>query len=182
MTTELRFYFDRSACTGCKACVTACRTAHDLPEGLSFRRVEFVESGRWERPADGGPAVPVDVRAHAESRSCRHCRKPACLAACPRQAIAKLANGIVVVNADACTGCRLCIDACPHGAMSWDPVHNVAAKCDFCRDALARGAPPACVAACNMRALDFGPAAERRARYGRPNAGQAAPPSAQCPP
>nr|WP_237267830.1 4Fe-4S dicluster domain-containing protein [Tessaracoccus flavus] len=39
-------------------------------------------------------------------------------------------------------------------------------KCDLCRDRLAVGEKPACVAACPSRALDFGEIEDLRQRYG----------------
>ena len=39
-------------------------------------------------------------------------------------------------------------------------------KCDTCYDIREQGENPACVDSCPMRALDFGPIAELRAKYG----------------
>jgi anaerobic dimethyl sulfoxide reductase subunit B (iron-sulfur subunit) len=39
-------------------------------------------------------------------------------------------------------------------------------KCTFCADHLDRGLPPECVAACPMRALEFGEWSELEARHG----------------
>ena len=39
-------------------------------------------------------------------------------------------------------------------------------KCDFCQDLVAAGKPPACVASCQMRVLEYGDIAELRAKYG----------------
>jgi anaerobic dimethyl sulfoxide reductase subunit B (iron-sulfur subunit) len=42
-------------------------------------------------------------------------------------------------------------------------------KCDFCSDYLEEGKPPACVAACPMRGLDFGELEDLRQKYGSVN-------------
>jgi len=48
-------------------------------------------------------------------RICNHCTNPACLAACPRQAIYKREeDGIVVLDQERCEGYRYCIAACPY--------------------------------------------------------------------
>ena len=39
-------------------------------------------------------------------------------------------------------------------------------KCNFCYDSIDEELPPACVAACPMRALDFGELSELQAKYG----------------
>ncbi len=39
-------------------------------------------------------------------------------------------------------------------------------KCDLCRDEVAQGRVPACVAACPMRAIGFGDISDLRTRHG----------------
>jgi len=39
-------------------------------------------------------------------------------------------------------------------------------KCTFCYDEIDQGRPPACVAACPLRALDYGDRAELEQRHG----------------
>src|SRR3546814_12869267 len=50
-------------------------------------------------------------------KSCLHCDDAPCVTVCPTGASYKRAeDGIVLVNADTCIGCKLCSWACPYGA------------------------------------------------------------------
>ena len=55
--------------------------------------------------------------------------------------------------------------ACPYGHPVLIEELNVVHRCDGCIDLRAAGEKPACVAACPMRALDFGPIEELRAAH-----------------
>ncbi len=72
-----------------------------------------------------------------------------------------------------CIGCRYCMAACPYGSRSFnwvDPrpfikdinldyptrTKGVVEKCNFCEERLAKGLLPACVEACQHKALIFG--------------------------
>jgi anaerobic dimethyl sulfoxide reductase subunit B (iron-sulfur subunit) len=86
---------------------------------------------------------------------------------CPTKAIYKrAADGVVLIDADKCIGCRYCEWACPYGAPQFNEEIGVMTKCDFCEDLLAAGNNPACVDACVMRCLDFGELSELREKYG----------------
>jgi anaerobic dimethyl sulfoxide reductase subunit B (iron-sulfur subunit) len=161
--TGLGFHLDTAACTGCKACVVACKDRHDLPVGVNWRRVVEYGGGAWT----GGPdqPVPVGVFAYQVSLSCMHCADPACLAACPAGAIGKREDGVVRVDPDRCLGCHYCQWACPYGAPQFGPAGTMS-KCDFCADLLDRGGGPACVEACPTRALAWGPLERLRAEHG----------------
>ncbi len=80
-------------------------------------------------------------------------------------------DGIVLIDADACMGCRYCEWACPYGAPQFDAAAGRMTKCTFCADRIDAGLPPSCVAACPMRALDFGPRADLEARHGPATSG-----------
>jgi anaerobic dimethyl sulfoxide reductase subunit B (iron-sulfur subunit) len=163
MVNQYAFFFDASACSGCKACQVACKDRNDLEPGVLWRRVYEVTGGGWERK--GGAWVP-SLAVYNISMACNHCLKPVCGLSCPVKAIWKRDDGIVLIDSARCIGCRYCEWACPYGSIRFDLRKNVVSKCDFCVDAVEAGEPPACVAACPERALDFGDLDELRRKYG----------------
>lgn len=146
------FYFDSDRCIGCKTCVMACKDIHNLPLGVSYRRVYHIASGDWKMDVRGVP-IPQNVYSYSVSMACNHCKEPACVAVCPQKAIQKDKNGIVWIHPEKCVGCRLCAGACPHGAIQFNRQSGVSEKCDLCRERIQRRKEPACVAACPMRCL-----------------------------
>jgi carbon-monoxide dehydrogenase iron sulfur subunit len=80
---------------------------------------------------------------------CRQCNPAPCAEVCPEGAIGKGAFGAWVVNSGECTGCGICVDACPYRVMLLDPQEGLARKCDLCEG------NPACVRYCPMEALTF---------------------------
>lgn len=163
---QLGFYFDQTLCTGCKACVIACKDKHDLPVGVSWRRVAEYTGGSWVVNEAEGTATN-SVFSYYTSVSCNHCADPICVEVCPSTAMHKGENGIVAVDPDICIGCKYCAMACPYGAPQYNSEKGVMTKCDFCADRIAEGGTPACVASCPSRALDFGEIEELTAKYGR---------------
>jgi anaerobic dimethyl sulfoxide reductase subunit B len=146
------FTFDASACTGCKACQVACKDKHQLPVGVLWRRVYEVAGGGWQAH---GAAWQTDVFAYNLSIACNHCMHPKCAGVCPADAYVTRLDGIVYIDASKCIGCGYCLWACPYAAPRYDPHAGIMTKCDFCFDDLDSGLPPACVAACPLRVLDF---------------------------
>jgi anaerobic dimethyl sulfoxide reductase subunit B (iron-sulfur subunit) len=142
----------------------ACKDKHDLEVGRLWRRVATVEGGEWIRQ---GAAWTTSAFAYSMSLSCMHCEQPACVDACPTRAMRKRDDGTVAVDAERCIGCRYCEWVCPYGAPRYDAGAGRMSKCDFCQDERQAGRPPACVAACPMRALEFGEVGELEARHGR---------------
>jgi anaerobic dimethyl sulfoxide reductase subunit B (iron-sulfur subunit) len=160
---RLAFYFDASACSGCKTCQMACKDKHDLGPGQLWRRVYEVTGGGW---AKHGSTWQQDVFAYNLSMSCNHCEDPICVKNCPTRALSKRTDGIVRIDEGLCIGCRYCAWVCPYGAPQFNPQTGVMGKCDFCADYLDEGKNPSCVDACPMRALDFGDLEALLEKYG----------------
>ncbi len=146
------FIFDASACTGCKACQIACKDKNNLPVGVLWRRVFEVSGGGWQQQ---GNSWTTDVFAYNLSIACNHCVHPKCAGVCPTDAFVQREDGIVYIDESKCMGCGYCNWACPYSVPQYHPELGHMTKCNFCMDELDQGRPPACVAACPMRVLDF---------------------------
>jgi len=60
-----------------------------------------------------------------------------------------------VIDEEACSGCKLCINACPYGCMAYNELKGTAGKCDLCTDRIQHGLEPACVQHCIGGALQL---------------------------
>jgi nitrate reductase beta subunit len=99
----------------------------------------------YEDTATGATSKPGDTSMRSNTdldqktwffylqRLCNHCSYPACLAACPRQAIYKRPeDGIVLVDQERCHGYRKCVAACPYKKTMYRPTTRVTEKCVGC--------------------------------------------------
>ncbi len=157
------FFFDSRSCSGCKACQIACKDRHGLEVGRLWRRVYEVSGGSWQRL---GEAWLPQVYAYNLSVACNHCERAVCAEVCPARAIYQREDGIVLIEAERCLGCRYCSWACPYGAPQYDFQARTMTKCTFCVEDVEAGLTPACVAACPLRALDFGESVDLEHRQG----------------
>ena len=142
--SRVGFRLDLARCVGCGACVLACRMENRLPPSVSWRRILQVN-----RPRIGGdPTYHLSV-------ACHHCLRPPCVEACPSGALGKRPDGLVLLDAGRCVGCRYCEMACPFGAPAFDAQAGVMGKCHLCHERLAEDLAPACAAGCPTGALGF---------------------------
>jgi formate dehydrogenase iron-sulfur subunit len=157
-----------TVCIGCKAYEVACksgtssqhqrrrehftqaRDSYDNTralDGIHWRHVKFIEQFTEDRK-DGRWLLMSDV--------CKHCVNAPCLEVCPTGAIVRTEFDSVVIQSDACNGCRDCIAACPFGVIEVNPASGTAQKCTLCYDRLQGGLEPACSKACPTQSIQFG--------------------------
>jgi Fe-S-cluster-containing dehydrogenase component/DMSO reductase anchor subunit len=140
---QYAFAVDLDACTGCKACVSACHSLNGLEENETWRDVGLLIGAH-----SGEPYLQTITTA------CHHCLEPACLEGCPVMAYEKDADtGIVRHLDDQCIGCQYCTLKCPYGVPKYSERLGIVRKCDMCHDRLAVGEAPACVQACPHEAI-----------------------------
>lgn len=148
---------DLTRCTGCEACVLACKKSNNLPDpDTSAVKLESSAYSCLEtRPVktEGGEIKTTYVK-----RQCMHCLHPACASACTVGALTKSVSGPVVYDSSKCIGCRYCQYACPFGVPTFDWANPLGLihKCQFCQARLSMGEKPACSEACPNGAIRFG--------------------------
>jgi len=85
-------------------------------------------------------------------RICNHCSYPACVDACPRNAIYKREeDGAVVIDQERCKGYRFCLEACPYKVIYFNFINRTSMKCIFCYPRLEEKVANACARQCTGR-------------------------------
>lgn len=122
-------YFDAEQCTECQACRLKCSFVKEGEYNPDKARLNIL--GSW-------PQFPV-------LKVCRQCKKPACIKACPVNALTQNETRAILIDFNVCTQCGLCVTACP-----FDAVLTLAGRihiCDTCK-----GEYP-CVKVCSTGAI-----------------------------
>ena len=123
-------------CTGCGDCETACsmkNTVMGYPGGSCIRVINENNDDSFFLPS-----------------TCQQCEDPPCLEACPKEAIYRDEElNRVMIKSDKCVGCKMCVLACPFGAMGFYKNRGRSYKCDLC------DGDPECVKSCKAKALEY---------------------------
>ncbi len=145
MSKQYVMLADTVRCINCKACVVACRAEWETPMGHTRDWVTEVELVQNNQP-----------QVMLFPGRCQHCDDAPCIEACPSGAAYKREDGIVLQDNCICSGCELCVPACPYEARWLNPETNAISKCTFCQPRIDEGLEPTCVQTCVGRALIFG--------------------------
>jgi len=162
---RMKFYCDEERCIECNGCTIACAEAHDLPVGISRRKVVTLDEG-------------IEGKESSVSVACMHCTDAPCEQVCPVDCFYIREDGIVLHDKDTCIGCGYCLYACPFGAPQFPRdgafgTKGVMDKCTMCaggpeetnsdkerqlygQNRIAEGKVPACAAMCSTNALIVG--------------------------
>lgn len=90
-------------------------------------------------------------------RLCNHCTNPACVEACPHDALFKREeDGLVLRDEEACKGAQMCRRACPYKKIYFNRERGVSQHCIGCFPRIDQGVAPACVRQCPGRAAFIG--------------------------
>ena len=138
-------------CTACRACELACSVKHYGEFNPARSRIKvsiFLEEAVY---------IPT---------ACTQCSEAWCAKICPTTAILRNDDYMAYyVDDNKCVGCKMCVLACPFGAIELYADHGKAEKCDLC---LSIDGDPECVKFCTPKALlftdeDAGPKAKQAA-------------------
>lgn len=172
--------FDSTLCVGCKACVSACKEANDMPPEISTK------DALWDTPLDisGKTLNVIKVYKHGSfehkdreengfafsKKCCLHCVDASCVSACPVNAMKKdVKTGVVGYDKDACIGCRYCVAACPFGVprFTYDTPTPQISKCQLCKHRWAEGKYAACAEVCPTGSTLYGKVSDLKAEIAR---------------
>lgn len=170
---------DLKKCDGCVGldlppqCTQACIAGMFAPKGQ-----RWIEVYQLRLPG-GSYFMPTP---------CYHCENAPCVNVCPVAATYHNQDGLVLIDAYRCIGCRMCMAACPYQRrfFNWGTpglpdealesrntpekaipaIKGTVIKCDFCPPLLANGNMPFCVAGCPRKALYMGELNEDMASNG----------------
>jgi molybdopterin-containing oxidoreductase family iron-sulfur binding subunit len=142
---------DLDKCTGCQACVVACRQENNNPalgeEGAKLGRAKF-----WMNLIHETKGTYPHVEMRFIPMPCMQCDHPPCTKVCPVDATHINSEGIVEQVYPRCIGVRMCISNCPYTvryfnwhAPSWPEEYRkglnpdvyirrkgITEKCNFC--------------------------------------------------
>ena len=104
-------------CLGCRSCELVC----------SFQR------GQQFNPRNAAVSVMIyEEAAISVPVMCLQCEDACCLKVCPVGAMHRDENGTVRTDPAKCIVCKMCVNACPLGNVSFSSTERKVVKCELC--------------------------------------------------
>ncbi len=137
MAEKQRLKANPSLCRDCQACTLACSMVHEGQCAPSLARLRVIK----------------DMQKYQfQITYCRNCSSPACVEACPSNALPIDHRGVPILDDELCTRCGKCLDACPFDAIYFHQTRDRYLKCDLC---VARAEGPACLQVCPVKVFSL---------------------------
>jgi len=152
------FVIDLTQCVGCYCCQIACKDEHVANDWTPYAKPQPETGQFWMGVKETVRGTVPRVKVSYLPSLCMHCEQAPCQEACPVEgAIYRRDDGLVIIDPEVCTGCRLCEESCPYDVLFFNEGLNIAQKCTGCAHLLDDGwQVPRCVDACPTDALRFG--------------------------
>ena len=156
------FVIDLSVCNGCYCCQIACKDEHAGNDWTPYAKPQPDTGQFWIGIKETVRGTVPKVMVSYLPKMCMHCEDAPCMNECEVEgAIYKRDDGLVIIDPEKCTGCKLCVDTCPYGAIYFNETFSLAQKCTGCAHLLDDGwKEPSCVDVCPTGALKFGEASD----------------------
>jgi len=149
--------FDSARCCGCWGCQLACKDEHCGNDWTPYAKPQPDTGQFWGKLWDFEQGIQPHVRVGYVFVPCQHCVDAPCIKACPISAISARPDGLVIIDPKACSGCQLCVDACPYRVIFLNNELKIAQKCTGCAHLLDKGwKEPRCVDQCHQECIKFG--------------------------
>lgn len=149
---------DLDRCTGCEACVIACRVENNIPTGGPEEAAKG-RSMNWIRIERYFEGEYPDVKVKFMPVLCQHCEEAPCEPVCPVYATYHTDEGLNAQVYNRCVGTRYCANNCPYTVRffnffdpKWEAplekalnpevsvrTRGVMEKCTFCIQRIRKG-------------------------------------------
>ena len=156
------FVIDVKECSGCYQCQISCKDEHCGNDWTPYAKPQPEWGHYWGKMNETERGQIPHVKVAHVFVPCQHCYDAPCIKGCPVTAIYTRPDGLVIIDPKKCTGCRLCLDACPYGAIYFNTQLQIAQKCTGCAHLVDRKVrfAPRCADACPHQAIRFGEESE----------------------
>lgn len=172
---------DLNKCTGCKACVVACKSENNLPT-VPVNDARKGRINNWIHVKTVTEGAYPNVKIRYMPILCNHCDNPPCAKVCPVRSTYRNEEGLVAQVYSRCIGCRYCATACPYSVKTFNwskPEYGdayrktlnpdvsvrpkgVVEKCSFCVHRLQKAREQAKAEKRELQEADYQPACVER--------------------